>query len=95
VAAGNREAQVQSFADAYLAIAVRFALTVVMVPLMRKVAALKDRCKCGSVTRGLADLFRAFPRIDLYWIRPAQVFRASVMTHGASLNKIGPHVRSD
>jgi DHA2 family multidrug resistance protein len=33
-----REAQVQTFADAYLAIAVCFALAVVMVPLMRKVA---------------------------------------------------------
>ena len=32
-----REAQVQTFADAYLAIAVCFALAVVMVPLMRKV----------------------------------------------------------
>jgi DHA2 family multidrug resistance protein len=31
-----REAQVQSFADAYLSIAVCFALSVVMVPLMRK-----------------------------------------------------------
>ena len=32
-----REAQVQTFADAYLGIAVCFALAVVMVPLMRKV----------------------------------------------------------
>ena len=31
-----REAQVQSFADAYLSIAVCFALSVMMVPLMRK-----------------------------------------------------------
>jgi hypothetical protein len=30
------EAQVQSFADAYLSIAVCFALSVMMVPLMRK-----------------------------------------------------------
>jgi MFS transporter, DHA2 family, multidrug resistance protein len=33
-----REAQVQAFADAYMAIAVCFALSVMMVPLMRKVA---------------------------------------------------------
>jgi len=33
-----REAQVQTFADAYLATAVCFAVAVVMVPLMRKVA---------------------------------------------------------
>jgi MFS transporter, DHA2 family, multidrug resistance protein len=33
-----REAQVQAFADAYLAIAVCFAVSVAMVPLMRKVA---------------------------------------------------------
>jgi DHA2 family multidrug resistance protein len=33
-----REAQVQAFADAYLAIAVCFALSVAMVPLMRRVA---------------------------------------------------------
>ena len=32
-----REAEVQSFADAYLAIALCFALAVVMVPLMKKV----------------------------------------------------------
>jgi MFS transporter, DHA2 family, multidrug resistance protein len=32
-----REAQVQAFADAYLAIAVCFALSVIMVPLLRKV----------------------------------------------------------
>src|SRR5690349_8620151 len=31
-----REAQVQAFADAYLAIAVCFALSMMMVPLMRK-----------------------------------------------------------
>jgi DHA2 family multidrug resistance protein len=31
-----REAQVQSFADAYLSIAVCFTLSVMMVPLMRK-----------------------------------------------------------
>ena len=31
-----QEAQVQSFADAYLSIAVCFALSVMMVPLMRK-----------------------------------------------------------
>jgi len=35
---GVREAQVQAFADAYLAIAVCFALACFMVPLMRKVA---------------------------------------------------------
>jgi MFS transporter, DHA2 family, multidrug resistance protein len=34
-----REAQVQAFADAYLAIAVCFALSAVMVPLMRVVPA--------------------------------------------------------
>lgn len=33
-----REAQVEAFADAYLAIAVCFALSVMMVPLMRKAA---------------------------------------------------------
>jgi MFS transporter, DHA2 family, multidrug resistance protein len=33
-----REAQVQAFADAYLAIAVCFAVSVIMVPFMRKVA---------------------------------------------------------
>jgi MFS transporter, DHA2 family, multidrug resistance protein len=33
-----REAQVQAFADTYLAIAVCFALSVAMVPLMRRVA---------------------------------------------------------
>jgi DHA2 family multidrug resistance protein len=32
-----REAQVETFADAYLAIAACFTLAVVMVPLMRKV----------------------------------------------------------
>jgi len=32
-----REAQVQAFADAYLAIAVCFALSVLMVPLLRKI----------------------------------------------------------
>jgi len=32
-----REAEVQSFADAYLAIALCFALAVVMVPLMKMV----------------------------------------------------------
>jgi DHA2 family multidrug resistance protein len=33
-----REAQVQTFADAYLAIAACFVVAVAMVPLMRKVA---------------------------------------------------------
>jgi DHA2 family multidrug resistance protein len=37
-----REAQVETFADAYLAIAVCFAVSVVMVPLMRKVAPPKS-----------------------------------------------------
>jgi MFS transporter, DHA2 family, multidrug resistance protein len=39
----SREALVQTFADAYLAIAVCFAIAAAMVPLMRKVAAPKVR----------------------------------------------------
>jgi DHA2 family multidrug resistance protein len=34
-----REAQVQTFADAFFAVAVCFAIATVMVPLLRKVAA--------------------------------------------------------
>jgi DHA2 family multidrug resistance protein len=42
-----REAQVETFADAYLAIAVCFAIAVVMVPLMRKVEPPKAPSPAG------------------------------------------------
>lgn len=42
-----REAQVETFADAYLAIAVRFAIAVVMVPLRRKVEPPKAPSPAG------------------------------------------------
>jgi DHA2 family multidrug resistance protein len=40
-----REAQVQAFADAYLAIAICFGLSVVLVPLLRKVEPLRPAAR--------------------------------------------------
>jgi hypothetical protein len=57
-----REAQIQAFADAYLVIALGFAISIVMVPLLHRVARARQELRPISSLRHRVSLrMKPFP----------------------------------